>query len=63
MATTHDADATIQFRMNSTVKDGDRLILTPRSRNRLMELLASWEPLEEGLAEVEDTAPQNRDPF
>ena len=44
-------------------KDGDRLILTPISRNRLMELLASWEPLEEGLAEVEDTAPQNRDPF
>ena len=44
-------------------KDGDRLILTPVPRNRLMELLASWEPLEEGLAEVEDTAPQNRDPF
>ena len=44
-------------------KDGDRLILTPISRNRLMELLASWGPLEEGLAEVEDTAPQNRDPF
>ena len=44
-------------------KDGDRLILTPISRNRLMELLASWGPLEEGLAEVEDTAPQNRAPF
>lgn len=44
-------------------KDGDRLILTPISKNRLMELLASWEPLEEGLPEVEDTVPQNRDPF
>ena len=44
-------------------KDGDRLILTPIPRNRLMELLASWEPLEEGLAEVEDTTPQDRAPF
>ena len=41
-------------------KDGDRLILTPIRRNRLMDLLASWEPLDEGLPEVEDQPPQTR---
>lgn len=42
-------------------KEGDRLILTPVRRNRLMDLLASWEPLDEGLPEVADEPPQVRD--
>ncbi len=42
-------------------KDGDRLILTPIRHNRLLDLLAAWEPLDEGLPEVEDLPPQERD--
>lgn len=42
-------------------KEGDRLILTPIRRNRLLDLLASWTPLDEGLPEVEDLPPQQRD--
>jgi antitoxin VapB len=41
-------------------KDGDRLILTPIRKNRLVDLLASWEPLEEGLPEVDDLPPVRR---
>ena len=41
-------------------KEGDRLILTPIRRNRLVELLASWEPLDEGLPDVEDPPAQQR---
>ena len=41
-------------------KDGDRLILTPIRKNRLVDLLASWEPLEEGLPEVGDLPPARR---
>lgn len=41
-------------------KEGDRLILTPVRKNRLLDLLASWEPLDEGLPEVEDFPPQER---
>lgn len=41
-------------------KDGDRLILTPIRKNRLVELLATWEPLEEGLPEVDDLPPRQR---
>jgi antitoxin VapB len=33
-------------------KDGDRLILTPVRKNRLMDLLASWEPLDQGMPDV-----------
>ena len=42
-------------------KEGDRLILTPIRNNRLLDLLATWEPLDEGLPDVEDSPPQNRD--
>ena len=42
-------------------KEGDRLILTPIRKNRLLDLLASWEPLVEGLPDVEDSPPQTRD--
>lgn len=41
-------------------KEGDRLILTPIRKNRLSDLLASWEPLEEGLPDVEDLPTQTR---
>lgn len=42
-------------------KEGDRLILTPIRKNRLLNLLASWTPLDEGLPEVEDLPLQQRD--
>ncbi|MFO0522370.1 MAG: antitoxin [bacterium] len=41
-------------------KEGDSLILTPVRKNRLLDLLASWKPLKEGVPEVEDTPPQVR---
>lgn len=41
-------------------KEGDRLILTPIRKNRLLDLLASWEPLDEGLPDVEDLPLQQR---
>lgn len=44
-------------------KEGDSLILTPIRKNRLLDLLASWAPLEEGLPEVEDLPPQERAEF
>ena len=44
-------------------KEGDRLILTPIRRNRLLDLLASWTPLDDGLPEVEDLPLQQRDPL
>ena len=54
-----------EFEMQGTEvlmrKDGDRLILMPIRKNRLLDLLASWEPLDEGLPEVEDLPPQTRD--
>ena len=56
-----------EFEMEGTEvlmrKEGDRLILTPIRKNRLLELLASWEPLEEGLPDVEDLPPQQRADF
>lgn len=46
-----------EFEMQGTQvliqKDGDRLILTPIRKNRLLDLLASWEPLDEGLPDIE----------
>ena len=41
-------------------KEGEQLILTPIRKNRLLDLVASWEPLDEGLPEIEDPAPQKR---
>ncbi len=56
-----------EFEMEGTEvlmrKEGDRLILTPIRKNRLLDLLASWEPLDEGLPDVEDSPPQTRDGF
>lgn len=42
-------------------QEGDSLVLTPIRRNRLRDLLASWEPLDDALPEVEDLPPQARD--
>jgi antitoxin VapB len=42
-------------------KEGNSLVLTPLRENRLLELLASWEPLNEGLPERVDSPPQARD--
>lgn len=44
-------------------KEGDSLILTPIRKNRLLDLLASWAPLDEGPSEVEDLPPQERAEF
>jgi len=56
-----------EFEMDGTEvlmrKEGDRLIITPIRRNRLLELLASWEPLDDGLPPVEDCPPQIREAF
>ena len=43
-------------------KEGDSLILTPVRKNRLLDLLSTWTPLDEkeGLPEVEDLPPQQR---
>ena len=54
-----------EFEMEGTEvlmrKEGDRLILTPIRKNRLLDLLATWEPLDEGLPDVEESPPQTRD--
>ena len=54
-----------EFEMEGTEvlmrKEGNQLILTPIRKNRLLDLLASWEPLDEGLPEVDDPPPQRRD--
>lgn len=54
-----------EFEMEGTTvllrKEGDSLILTPVRENRLLDLLATWEPLEEELPEVEDLPAQERD--
>ena len=42
-------------------KEGERLILTPLRKNRLLDLLASWEPLDDEFPEPEDSPPQVRD--
>ena len=54
-----------EFEMEGTEvlmrKEGDRLILTLIRKSRLLDLLATWEPLDEGLPDVEDSPPQTRD--
>lgn len=44
-------------------KDGESLVLTPIRVNRLKDLLASWNPLDDALPDVEDLPPQSRDPL
>ena len=54
-----------EFEMDGTQvlirKDGERLILTPIRKNRLLDLLVSWEPLDESWPDIEDSPPQTRD--
>lgn len=54
-----------EFEMEGTQvlmrKEGDRLILSPVRKNRLLDLLASWQPLDEALPIVEDAPPQSRE--
>ena len=54
-----------EFEMEGTEalirKEGDRLVLTPIRKNRLLDVLASWKPLDEGLPDVEAPPPQTRD--
>lgn len=54
-----------EFEMEGTEvlmrKEGDRLILTPIRKNRLLDLLASWTPLEDTMPEAEDLHTQPRD--
>jgi antitoxin VapB len=38
-------------------KEGDRLIVEPVRRPSVLELLASWGPLEEDFPEIEDPPP------
>ncbi|HEX5719649.1 MAG TPA: AbrB/MazE/SpoVT family DNA-binding domain-containing protein [Thermoanaerobaculia bacterium] len=38
-------------------KEGNRLVIEPVRRRSLLELAASWEPLDEDFAEIEDPLP------
>ena len=44
-------------------KDGDSLVITPIKTSRLLDLLAGWQTLAEGVPVVEDLPPQARDLF
>ena len=44
-------------------KDGDRLIIEPVHKPRLLGLLASWEPLEEAIPEIVDEPVSKEDVF
>jgi antitoxin VapB len=41
-------------------KESERLIVTPVRKNRLLDLLATWEPIDEGLPEALDSEHQIR---
>jgi antitoxin VapB len=42
-------------------RDGDRLVIEPVHRNGLLELLASWEKLDEAFPDVDRDLPPLRD--
>ena len=42
-------------------REGASLILTPVRKNRLLDLLASWDPLDEEFLDVEDLPLQSRE--
>lgn len=42
-------------------RDGDRLIIEPVRPEGLLALLARWEPLDEGLPEIEDAPSRAED--
>ena len=39
-------------------KEGDRLILEPLPKQSILDLLATWGPLDEEFPEIEDTPPE-----
>jgi len=39
-------------------KEGDKLIIEPAPKGDLLELLASWEPIDEDLPEIDDPLPE-----
>lgn len=39
-------------------KEGNRLIIEPVRRKSLLDLLASWEPIDERLPEIPDPPPE-----
>ena len=40
-------------------KEGDRLVIEPASKRSLLELLQSWEPIDEEFPELEDPPPED----
>jgi len=42
-------------------KEGDRLVLEPTRKKSLIELLDSWEPLDEEFPEIPDPPPESVD--
>ena len=42
-------------------RDGDRLIIEPIRETNLLELLTSWQPLEDEFPDVDETLPPLRD--
>ena len=42
-------------------KEGDRLIVEPVHHGSLLALLATWEPMEEGIPEIPDLPPESVD--
>lgn len=44
-------------------RDGERLVIEPIRKRGLTALLDSWEPLPEGLPEIDDKAPEPEDIF
>jgi antitoxin VapB len=49
----------LELRGNQAIlrKEGDRLIVEPMPRPSLLELLSTWEPLDEELPEIENLEP------
>ena len=42
-------------------KEGSRLVIEPAQKKSLLELLRSWEPIDERLPEIEDRPPEDVD--
>jgi antitoxin VapB len=38
-------------------KEGDRLVIEPLPRRSLIEILSTWEPLDEDFPDIDDLAP------
>lgn len=40
-------------------KEGSRLVIEPKQKKSLLELLDSWEPIDEEFPEIEDLPPED----